>query len=139
MVVFLSINLVATPPRVSIPSDSGVTSSNKTSFTSPPKIPACIAAPNATASSGLTLLSPSLLVRSFTSACTDGILVDPPTSNTLSTSFTPESFSACSVGPFSLSKMSDINSSNLALVRSTFKCFGPFASDVTKGMFIVVC
>jgi hypothetical protein len=32
MVVFFSINLVITPPIVSIPSDNGVTSNNKTSF-----------------------------------------------------------------------------------------------------------
>ena len=35
IVVFLSINLVNTPPSVSIPRDSGVTSSRRTSFTSP--------------------------------------------------------------------------------------------------------
>ena len=39
MVVFRSINLVNTPPSVSIPSDSGVTSSSRTSFTSPPSTP----------------------------------------------------------------------------------------------------
>ena len=40
IVVFLSINLVLTPPRVSIPSVKGVTSNNKTSLTSPDKTPA---------------------------------------------------------------------------------------------------
>ena len=35
MVVLASINLVITPPMVSIPKDKGVTSSNNTSFTSP--------------------------------------------------------------------------------------------------------
>ena len=39
IVVFFSISLVITPPRVSIPSDNGVTSSNNTSLTSPPSTP----------------------------------------------------------------------------------------------------
>ena len=54
MVVLASISLVITPPSVSIPNDSGVTSSNKTSFTSPVSTPPWIAAPTATTSSGLT-------------------------------------------------------------------------------------
>jgi len=56
MVVFASINLVNTLPIVSIPNDNGVTSNNKTSFTSPVKTPPCIAAPNETTSSGFTPL-----------------------------------------------------------------------------------
>ena len=39
IVVLDSISLVMTPPKVSIPRDSGVTSSNSTSFTSPVKTP----------------------------------------------------------------------------------------------------
>ena len=54
MVVFDSINLVITPPIVSIPNDKGVTSNNNTSLTSPVSTPPCIAAPTATTSSGLT-------------------------------------------------------------------------------------
>ena len=54
MVVFLSISFVATPPRVSIPSDRGVTSSRSKSFTSPLNTPPWIAAPKATHSSGFT-------------------------------------------------------------------------------------
>lgn len=42
-----------TPPRVSIPSDRGVTSKSKRSLTSPFKTPPWIAAPILTASSGL--------------------------------------------------------------------------------------
>src|ERR1700733_11026 len=56
MVVLRSISLVMTPPSVSIPSDSGVTSSKRTSLTSPCSTPAWIAAPIATTSSGLTPL-----------------------------------------------------------------------------------
>ena len=52
MVVFFSISGVATPPRVSIPKVSGVTSNNKTSVVSPDKTEPCMAAPTATASSG---------------------------------------------------------------------------------------
>ena len=39
MVVFLLMSLVKTPPRVSMPSDSGVTSRRSTSVTSPAKTP----------------------------------------------------------------------------------------------------
>ena len=55
IVVFLSINGSLTPPNVSIPNVSGVTSSRTMSLlTSPAIIPACIAAPMATASIGST-------------------------------------------------------------------------------------
>ncbi len=40
IVVFRSISLVVTPPRVSMPSESGVTSKSSTSFTSPVSTPA---------------------------------------------------------------------------------------------------
>ncbi len=66
MVVFRGISLVITPPRVSIPRESGETSNNRTSFTSPPRIPPWIAAPIATASSGFTPLLGSLPNSSFT-------------------------------------------------------------------------
>ena len=49
-----------TPPKVSIPKESGVTSNNNTSLTSPVKTPPWIAAPIATTSSGLTDLLGSL-------------------------------------------------------------------------------
>lgn len=54
IVVFLLMSLVKTPPRVSIPRDNGVTSNSSTSVTSPAKTPPWMAAPMATASSGLT-------------------------------------------------------------------------------------
>ena len=37
VLVFLAISLLHTPPRVSMPRDSGVTSSSRTSLTSPPR------------------------------------------------------------------------------------------------------
>ena len=67
IVVLRSIRRVNTPPSVSMPSDSGVTSSSRTSLTSPFSTPAWIAAPTATTSSGLTravrLLAEELLHR----------------------------------------------------------------------------
>ena len=65
IVVFFSMSLVITPPSVSMPSDSGVTSSSSTSLTSPVSTPAWMAAPTATASSGLTSLRGSLPKKSL--------------------------------------------------------------------------
>ena len=87
MVVLRLIILVATPPRVSIPSDSGVTSSSRTSLTSPPRTPAWMAAPTATTSSGLTPLCGSLPANiSLTASITAGMRVMPPTRITSSIS-----------------------------------------------------
>ena len=66
MWVFFSINFVFTPPMVSIPSESGITSTSVMSFTSPWKIPAWIAAPRATTSSGLMVRFGSLPKSAFT-------------------------------------------------------------------------
>src|SRR6478736_1638458 len=78
-------SLVATPPRVSTPRESGVTSRSRMSLTSPFKTPAWIAAPTATTSSGLTPLWASLPPsRSLTSFWITGIRVEPPTSTTSS-------------------------------------------------------
>ncbi|BAT16514.1 Os12g0244150, partial [Oryza sativa Japonica Group] len=77
-VVFLGIILVITPPNVSRPRDNGVTSRRTTSFTSPAKTPPW-SAPRETTSSGLTVTLGSLPVIFFTSSCTEGIRVDPPT------------------------------------------------------------
>ena len=49
-----SMSFVITPPLVSMPRVSGVTSSRSTSFTSPASTPAWMAAPTATTSSGFT-------------------------------------------------------------------------------------
>ena len=54
IVVFLGIKVVITPPNVSTPNESGVTSSKTISLTSPVITPPWIAAPIATTSSGLT-------------------------------------------------------------------------------------
>ena len=68
MVVLRSMILLNTPPSVSMPSDSGVTSSSSKSLTSPPSTPACTAAPMATHSSGLMPLNGSLPMKFFTAS-----------------------------------------------------------------------
>src|SRR5438132_1214753 len=99
MVVLRSISRVNTPPSVSMPRVSGVTSSSRTSFTSPFNTPPWIAAPTATTSSGFTPLCGSLPKNSRTSWMTLGIRVMPPTSTTSSTSLavTPASARAAQV------------------------------------------
>ena len=84
IVVLLSINLVITPPIVSIPRLNGVTSNNKTSLISPLKTAPCIAAPIATTSSGFTLLFAFLPKNFSTISCTFGIRELPPTNITSS-------------------------------------------------------
>ena len=86
IVVLRSISFVITPPLVSMPRVSGVTSSSRTSLTSPASTPAWIAAPIATTSSGLTPLCGSLPVSSLTFSWTAGIRVMPPTRTTWSIS-----------------------------------------------------
>ena len=100
MVVLRSMSFVITPPLVSMPSESGVTSRSSTSLTSPLSTPACTAAPMATTSSGLTLLLGSLPVRPETSSATAGIRVEPPTRITWSiwSLVRPASLIACSNG-----------------------------------------
>ncbi|RNA39293.1 hypothetical protein BpHYR1_005078 [Brachionus plicatilis] len=67
MVVLRLIKAVMTPPAVSMPSDSGATSSNSKSCTasdlSPVRMAAWTAAPYATASSGLIDLFSSLPLK----------------------------------------------------------------------------
>jgi hypothetical protein len=75
---------VKIPPMVSIPNESGVTSSKRMSFTSPVKTAPWIAAPIATASSGFTLLLGCLPKKFWTSSATLGIRVEPPTKMTSS-------------------------------------------------------
>ena len=100
MVVLRSMILVKTPPRVSMPRDRGVTSSRRTSFTSPLSTPAWMAAPTATTSSGLTPLWGSLPKISLTFSCTLGMRVMPPTRMTSSMSLAVAlaSFKACEHG-----------------------------------------
>ena len=87
IVEFRSIKCVATPPTVSIERVSGVTSiSSRPSpgpvRATPPRRPACTAAPSATHSSGFSERDGSSPVIRMTLACTAGMRVEPPTSNT---------------------------------------------------------
>ena len=140
MVLLASISGVITPPNVSIPKVSGVTSRSTTSSTSPESTPPWIAAPTATTSSGFTPLPGSLPKNSFTASWILGIRVEPPTRITWSISplLMPASFNALSQGVMDLFTRSSTNCSNLARLRSTFKCFGPSCVAVTKGKFTLV-
>mmetsp|Transcript_37172 Transcript_37172/g.84198 ORF Transcript_37172/g.84198 Transcript_37172/m.84198 type:complete len:282 (-) Transcript_37172:657-1502(-) len=140
MVVLREISLVMTPPRVSIPRDNGVTSSNRISLTSPRNTPPWIAAPNATTSSGLTPLNGSWPKKPCTTDCTFGMRVMPPTRIT---SFTSEIDTPASRKQFLHGSTvrwinESVNSSSLARVNLTFMCFGPVASAVMNGRLISV-
>ena len=69
IVVLRGISTVMTPPSVSTPSESGVTSSRTTPLTSPARTAPWIAAPMATTSSGLTPLC-----GSFPKSCVHAVL-----------------------------------------------------------------
>ena len=141
MVVLRGMSGVMTPPSVSMPSVSGVTSSRRTSLTSPLSTPAWMAAPTATTSSGLTPLCASLPKNWRTVSWTIGMRVCPPTRTTSSTcaAVMPASESACLHGPSVLSTRSPTSCSSLERVRVMFRCFGPEASAVMKGRLISVC
>mmetsp|Transcript_71420 Transcript_71420/g.118693 ORF Transcript_71420/g.118693 Transcript_71420/m.118693 type:complete len:315 (-) Transcript_71420:732-1676(-) len=130
MTVLRGMSFANTPPTVSMPRVSGVTSSKTTesSFLSedPERIAACTAAPCATASSGWTPLLGSLPLKKSLSSCwTFGMRVDPPTRTTSSTSslFSPASASTFFTGARVFLNRSAFNSSNRARVSvSTRSC-----------------
>ena len=131
-----------TPPLVSMPRLSGVTSSSRTSLTSPLSTPACRAAPTATTSSGLTPLLGSLpAVSSFTSSATAGMRVEPPTRTTwsISSSAMPASLMTAWNGALVRSSRSAVIFSNCARVRVSSRCSGPSALAVMYGRLIDVC
>jgi hypothetical protein len=79
MVELRSMILVNRPPWVSMPEGQGVTSSRMRSLTSPCRIPAWMAAPMPTTSSGLISWFGCRLKNSLTVFFTNGIRVWPPT------------------------------------------------------------
>ena len=83
IVVLRGMRTVKTPPPVSTPIDSGVTSSSSTSTLSSLSAAPWRAAPAATTSSGFTPLCGSFPKNCFTVFCTAGIRVIPPTRITL--------------------------------------------------------
>ena len=140
IVVFESINFVIIPPIVSIPKESGVTSNNKTSLTSPDKTPPCIAAPNETTSSGLTPFDGFLLKNFSTSSWTIGIRVEPPTNITSSISTLDKlaSVRAFLQGSSVLLTNPLTRDSNLDLLNFEVKCLGPSEPALKYGRLISV-
>ena len=139
--MFRSTSLVMMPPRVSMPSDSGVTSSSSTSCTSPASTPPWIAAPTATTSSGLTPLCGSLPNIFLTSSCTLGMRVEPPTSTTSSISL------GLQLGVFHRLRAparGSARSGGRPAARTSprvmfiCRCFGPLASAVMNGRLMSV-
>ena len=141
MVVFLSIRRVMTWPSVSMPKDSGVTSSSNTSLTLPESTPAWMAAPSATASSGFTSLRGSRPKKSRTASWTLGMRIWPPTRITslMSPTERPASDSAVRQGSIVRAIRSSTRASSLARVTRMFRCLGPSASAVMNGRLISVC
>ena len=135
-----SISFVNTPPLVSIPSDSGVTSRSSTSLTSPFSTPAWMAAPMATTSSGLTPRCGSRPIRLLTFSCTAGMRVMPPTRITwlMAPGSRPESASACLVGATVRSIRSWVSSVSFARDSVVSRCLGPSASAVMNGRLMLV-
>ena len=127
IVVLRSMSRVNTPPLVSMPRLSGVTSSSSTSLTSPASTPPWMAAPTATTSSGLTPLCGSLPMSCLTRSCTAGTRVMPPTRITwwISPLLTPASLMALSTGATTRSTRSCVSSSNFARVRVRSRCLRP--------------
>ena len=140
IVVLRSISLVITPPLVSMPRVSGVTSSSSTSLTSPASTPAWMAAPTATTSSGFTPRCGSLPVSSLTFSCTAGMRVMPPTITTWSIEepVTPASFITFLVGPSTRSSSALLSSLSLARVSRWLRCLGTESTAVMNGRLIWV-
>ena len=130
------------PPMVSIPSESGVTSSIiKSPLNEPDKIDPWIPAPIATASSGFKDLFGLIPKKSCTIFWTKGIRVIPPTNNrsVISLFLIFASFRHCSQGLIVLLRNFWVSYSSLLLERSICRFFGPEASKVKYGRLIYVC
>ena len=127
MAVLRSMSLVMTPPLVSMPRDSGVTSMSRTSLRSPWMTPAWRAAPMATTSSGLTPLLGSLPVSSRTTSATAGMRVEPPTRTTwsMSETLTPASLMTLWKGILVRSSRSAVISWKLERVSFSSRWMGP--------------
>mmetsp|Transcript_6690 Transcript_6690/g.27253 ORF Transcript_6690/g.27253 Transcript_6690/m.27253 type:complete len:316 (+) Transcript_6690:742-1689(+) len=139
-VVLRMMSLVITPPRVSRPRESGVTSRRTMSDTSPPRTPAWTAAPSATTSSGLTDMLGSFPVSFLTSSRTAGMRVEPPTriTSSMSSRESLASRRAFSTGTLHRVMRSSQSSSNLARERLVSMCLGPSAVAVMKGREMAV-
>mmetsp|Transcript_14331 Transcript_14331/g.38371 ORF Transcript_14331/g.38371 Transcript_14331/m.38371 type:complete len:527 (-) Transcript_14331:71-1651(-) len=135
MVVLRLMRRVKTPPRVSMPRESGVTSRRRMSLTSPRRTPPWMAAPSATTSSGLTPRFGVLPKNLVTVSWTMGTRVMPPTSRISLRSFEaiPASFRHFFMGSSVRATSGSTMDSNLARESTRFMCLGPDASAVMKG------
>mmetsp|Transcript_19968 Transcript_19968/g.48900 ORF Transcript_19968/g.48900 Transcript_19968/m.48900 type:complete len:215 (+) Transcript_19968:578-1222(+) len=132
IVVLRLMSRVKTPPSVSIPRESGVTSRRRMSFTSPRRTPPWMAAPLATTSSGLTPLFGCFPKKLSTVDWTFGIRVIPPTRRIASTSFffNPASLRHASTGGMVLDTRESARRSKSDRLSLSVRCFGPVASAV---------
>eukprot|EP01139_Manchomonas_bermudensis_P014694 Amastigsp_a508823_1387.p3 type:complete len:338 gc:universal Amastigsp_a508823_1387:325-1338(+) len=140
--VCFSTRRVNTPPRVSMPYEMGVTSTRMTSCILLSRTPPWMAAPMATASSGLTPLNPSLPKIFLTISWTIGIRVMPPTSRTcvsLDGSSILASLRHTRHGSTVLSTKARVSDSSFARVSFELRCLGPEALAVMNGRLISVC
>lgn len=124
--VLRAISGVATPPSVSTPKVSGVTSTSTMSLTSPARIPAWIAAPQATHSIGSTPCSAWRPKMRSKKARTTGMRVGAPTKTMRSTwdALMPASRSACLTGWRQRSITGWTRRSSSARPRSSSRCLG---------------
>eukprot|EP00906_Rhabdomonas_costata_P035531 RCo049919 len=141
MVLLRLIRRVNTPPRVSMPKLSGVTSSRSTSLTSPFRTPPWIAAPIATTSSGFTPLKGSFLKMSRAMSTTLGIRVIPPTSTTswICSGWRPASARHFLHGSTHFRMRGSTKDSYFARVRVTATWTGPSGPPLMKGRLMSVC
>mmetsp|Transcript_14867 Transcript_14867/g.30617 ORF Transcript_14867/g.30617 Transcript_14867/m.30617 type:complete len:356 (+) Transcript_14867:535-1602(+) len=135
MVVLRGMSLVMTPPRVSMPSERGVTSRSRMSLTSPLRTPPWMAAPMATTSSGLTPREGALPKNSSTVSWTLGMRVIPPTRmiSWMSDLSMSASLMQALQGSIDRSTRGWTMFSNCAREILAFMCLGPEASAVMNG------
>ena len=141
MVVLRSMSGSRTPPSVSMPRVSGVTSSRTISLaTSPAMMPAWMAAPIETASMGSTPDSASRPMTPLTNLLTDGMRVGPPTMTIFAMSEVCRDASAraFSIDGRHLSTIGPISPSSFARVRRTSRFFAPDGSFAMNGRFTSV-
>ena len=138
--MFLGMIFFITPPMVSRPREREVTSSSRMSCTSWVMMPAWMAAPMATTSSGLTFWLGSRPISDLTSSCTMGIRLAPPTRTTSSISLGVRlaSVKACFKGARNPLTRSPHILSNWERLRRVSKCLGPSLVAVMKGRLISV-
>ena len=126
-----SMSFVKMPPCVSMPSDSGVTSRSTRSLMSPRRMPAWIAAPTATTSSGLIERFGCFPKTVSTICCTFGVRVWPPTRMTVVDLVRREARRLEGVPARAFGALDEVRGERLERVarEDLLMCFGPEASD----------